>query len=128
MVKNLFMKGETEVRSLGWEDPLEKGKATDSRTLDGEFRGQRSLVGCGPWGCKESDMTERLSLSPVWVIKGCHYQGSNLISSQEGGCWGPLVWAPAASGRNDFHSFLPLALASSQFLGFIAGIVLMRLL
>ena len=23
--------------------------------------GQRSLVGCSPWGCKESDMTERLS-------------------------------------------------------------------
>ena len=24
-------------------------------------RGQRSLVGYSPWGCKESDMTERLS-------------------------------------------------------------------
>ena len=23
--------------------------------------GQRSLVGCSPWGCKESDMTERVS-------------------------------------------------------------------
>ena len=23
--------------------------------------GQRSLVGCSPWGCKESDMTKRLS-------------------------------------------------------------------
>ena len=29
----------------------------------GEFRGQRSLAGYRPWGCKESDMTERLSLS-----------------------------------------------------------------
>ena len=27
-----------------------------------EFRGQRSLVGYSPWGCKESDMTERLTL------------------------------------------------------------------
>ena len=26
--------------------------------LPGEFRGQRSLTGCSPWGCKESDMTE----------------------------------------------------------------------
>ena len=26
--------------------------------LTGEFRGQRSLVGSSPWGCKESDMTE----------------------------------------------------------------------
>ena len=24
----------------------------------GEFHGQRSLVGSGPWGCKESDVTE----------------------------------------------------------------------
>ena len=26
--------------------------------LPGESRGQRSLVGCSPWGHKESDMTE----------------------------------------------------------------------
>ena len=26
--------------------------------LPGESRGQRSLVGCCPWGCTESDMTE----------------------------------------------------------------------
>ena len=27
----------------------------------GKFHGQRSLGGCSPWGCKESDTTERLS-------------------------------------------------------------------
>ena len=26
--------------------------------LPGESHGQRSLVGCGPWGSKESDMAE----------------------------------------------------------------------
>ena len=26
--------------------------------LPGKFHGQRSLVGCSPWGHKESDMTE----------------------------------------------------------------------
>ena len=31
--------------------------------LPGEFHGQRSLAGCSPWGCKESDTTERLTLS-----------------------------------------------------------------
>ena len=31
--------------------------------LAGEFHGQRSLVGYHPWGHKESDMTERLTLS-----------------------------------------------------------------
>ena len=28
--------------------------------LPGKSHGQRSLVGCSPWGPKESDMTERL--------------------------------------------------------------------
>ena len=32
--------------------------------LPGESHGQRSLAGYIPWGCKESDMTERLTLSP----------------------------------------------------------------
>ena len=28
--------------------------------LPGKSTGRRSLVGCSPWGCYESDMTERL--------------------------------------------------------------------
>ena len=40
---------ETWVRSLGWEDPLEKGMATHSSMLPGEFRGQKSLAGYSPW-------------------------------------------------------------------------------
>ena len=26
--------------------------------LPGEFHGQRSLMGCSPWGCRESDTIE----------------------------------------------------------------------
>ena len=33
VVKNLPAMQETQVRSLGWEDPLEKGMATHSRIL-----------------------------------------------------------------------------------------------
>ena len=44
LVKNLPVMWETWVRSLGWEDPLEKGKATPV-FLPGEFHGQRSLAG-----------------------------------------------------------------------------------
>ena len=33
MVKNLPAMQETQVRSLGWEDPLEKGMATHSSIL-----------------------------------------------------------------------------------------------
>ena len=51
---------ETQVRSLGWEDPLEKEMATHSSTLAWKIHGLRSLVGYGPWGHKELDMTEQL--------------------------------------------------------------------
>ena len=45
MIKNLPAMQKTQVRSLGWEDPLEKGMATHSSVLAGESHGQRSLVG-----------------------------------------------------------------------------------
>ena len=37
--------------------------------LPGEFHGQRSLVGYWPWGHKELDLTERVTLSFSAVIK-----------------------------------------------------------
>ena len=46
LVENLPAMGETWVQSLGWEDPLEKGKATHSSIL------------YSPQGHKESDMTK----------------------------------------------------------------------
>ena len=46
------------VRSLGQEDPLEKGIATHSSILDGKSHEQRSLADYSPWGHKESDTTE----------------------------------------------------------------------
>ena len=61
MVKNLPARQETWVRSLGPEDPLEKGMATPPVFLPGESHGQKSLVGYSPWGRKESDMTEQLT-------------------------------------------------------------------
>ena len=44
--------------------------------LPGEFYGQRSLVGYNPWGCKESNMTERLTVSLLY----CNLQGSGQSS------------------------------------------------
>ena len=59
MVKNLPAMQKTRVQSLGQENTLEKGMATHSSIL---AHGQRSLVSYSPWGRKESDTTERLSL------------------------------------------------------------------
>ena len=52
---------ETWVRSLGWEDSLEKEMATHSSTLALKIPWMEELgSGYCPWGCKESGMTERL--------------------------------------------------------------------
>ena len=45
LVKNPPAMQETWVRSLGWEDPLEKGKATHSSILAREFYGLYSPRG-----------------------------------------------------------------------------------
>ena len=62
LVKNPLAMWETWIRPLGWEDPLEKGKATQSSVLVWRI----------PWtvlvhGVTESDMTEQLSLS-LWCF------------------------------------------------------------
>ena len=59
---------ETRVRSLGWEDPLEKEMVTHSSILVSKISWTGNLVGYSPWGLKVSDMTERLHF---------HFQGSN---------------------------------------------------
>ena len=58
VVKNLPAMQEMLVRSLDWEDPLEKGTETHSSILLGESHGQRSLADYSPCGRKELDMTE----------------------------------------------------------------------
>ena len=57
-LKNPPAMRETWVRPLGWEDPLEKGKPTHSSIL--AWRILRTVY--SPWGRKELDMTERVSL------------------------------------------------------------------
>ena len=57
LVKNPPTMWETWVQSLGWEDPLEKGRATPSVFWPRELH-----VLYSPWGHKESDTTEQLLL------------------------------------------------------------------
>ena len=58
LVKNLPAMQKTQVQFLGQEDPLEKGPATHSSILPGEFHEQRSLADYYPWGHKQEDRTE----------------------------------------------------------------------
>ena len=59
-VKILHAMQETQIRSLGWEDPRRREWHPTPVYLPREFRGQRSLAGYSSRGHKESDMTELL--------------------------------------------------------------------
>ena len=48
-------KGMTEDEMVGWHHQLNGHESEQAPGVDG---GQRSLVCCCPWGCKESDTTE----------------------------------------------------------------------
>ena len=85
LVKNPPAMQETWVQSLGWEDPLEKVKASPSNILAWRIPWLYS-----PWGRKESDTTEQLSLS--WFQDVCnssrHYiliPHSNAVNGVESG-------------------------------------------
>ena len=60
LVKNPAAMWETWVLSLGWEDPLERERLPTPVVWPGEFRGLYQ------WGCKELDITDRLSLLNVY--------------------------------------------------------------
>ena len=57
MIKNLPAMRETQVQSLGWEDPLEKGMATHSSILAWGIPWTED-PGRSSWGHKESDTTK----------------------------------------------------------------------
>ena len=63
VVKNLPAMLETQVRSLGQEDPLEKGMAIHSSILAWRIPWTEDLVAYCPWGCKESGTTENQTVS-----------------------------------------------------------------
>ena len=58
IVKNLPAMQETQVGSLGWEDPLEKEWLSAPVFLPAEFPGERNLMGYTPWGHKDLDTTK----------------------------------------------------------------------
>ena len=71
MGRNLPAMQEIQVRSLGQEDPPEKGMATHSSILAWRIPQQRSLEGYHPWGSEESDTIERLAPSLSQFMPFC---------------------------------------------------------
>ena len=69
--------------------------------LPGKSHGQRSLVGCSPWGREELDMTEELhfhfSLSCIGEGNGNPLQCSCLENPRDWGAWWAAVYGVAQS-------------------------------
>ena len=87
--------------------------------LPGKSHGQRSLVGCSPWGCEESDMTKRLhfhfSLSCIGEGNGNPLQCSRLENPRDGGAW----WAAAygvTQSRTQLKGLSSSSSSSSMYL------------
>ena len=75
--------------------------APHSSTVAWKIHGQRSLVGCSPWGREESDTTERLhvhfSLSCIGGGNGNPLQCSCLENPRDGGAWWSATYGVAQS-------------------------------
>ena len=74
-VKSLPAMQETWVRKIPWR----RVWPSTPVFLPGESHGQRSPVGYSPWGLKESDTTERLTLLLLLTVGGA--------SGKEPTCW-----------------------------------------
>ena len=81
--------------------------------LPGQSHGWRSLVGCSPWGRKESDTTERLhfhlSLSCIGEGNGNPLQCSCLENLRDRGAW----WVPSMGSHRVRHDWSDLAAAAA---------------
>ena len=91
--------------------------APHSSTLAWKIHGGRSLVGCSPWDCYESDTTEQLhfhfSLSCIGEGNGNPLQYSCLENPRDSGAWWAAVYGVTQSRTrqkrlSSSSSFLPL--------------------
>ena len=94
IVKFLVLYGTTDIcRRRQWQ-------ATPV-LLPRKSHGRRNLVGCSPWGSKESDTTERLhfhfSLSHIGEGNGNPLQRSCLENPRDGEAWWAAIYGVAQS-------------------------------
>ena len=102
-VKRLSTMWETWVRSLGWEDSLEKEITTHSSTPALKIPWTEELdAGYYPWGHKESGTTERLHFLSFWFLGQAEASGKSAS-----GLWNRVgcAWA-TTEGLVSHWSFL----------------------
>ena len=107
---------ETWVGSLGWEEPVEEGTATHSSILALENpQGQRSLVGCSPWGLKDSDTTEWLSTAQH--IGGISTKLGVVLQTERRSVSASGLWTRVMRSENPLTSFHNYEIMYKQLLG-----------
>ena len=96
-IQLVYSKGDQSWVFFGRND----AKAETPVLLPGKSHGQRSLVGCSPWGCEESDPTEQLhfhfSLSCIGEGNGNPFQCSGLENPRDEGAWWAAIYGVAKS-------------------------------
>ena len=83
-VKNLPAMQETQVQFLTWvgKIPWRREWLPTPVFFPGEFYGQRSLAGYSPWDHKKLDMTEKLTLSHILLLKPIKSElGDDILAS-----------------------------------------------
>ena len=79
MVKNLPAMQDSWVQSPGWNDPLEKEMATRSSILAWRIPWTEEPGRLhSPWGCKETDTTEHLTL-PFFRAQICPVKAGGIV-------------------------------------------------
>ena len=99
--------------------------------LPGKSHGWRSLVGCSPWGLKESDTTERLlfhfSLSHIGEGNGNPLQCSCLENPRDKSLVGCRLWGRTESDTTDVTQQQGGNSSNSLQLGDSSGVLLLLL-
>ena len=113
-VKHLSAMQETRVRSLGWEDPLEKEMAARSSILAWKipWTAEPGRLPCTGWQTVGQDWATSLSLSVILVEGKVNY----LL-----GAYLDIVFLPIAIGLYHFwtcQEVIPLNLPSYTFINF----------
>ena len=96
-------KGTTEDETVGWHHWLDRHECEQA---PGVGDGHGSLACCSPWGCKETDTTERLNWTEE-TMGGRREYMERCLQTLLLEMWGVWLWC----GINNLTSLFPLPLA-----------------
>ena len=103
------------IRGLGF-NPYRREWQPIPVFLPGEFHGQRSLKGYSPWGCQESDMTERLTLTFFTLTSYVVFLSSKILLTL------PFIY-PSASRAFVYSNVLTIKIIADAYSPILASML-----